>query len=92
MLFNFSFYIIREEELILKVYFIEFSSLSKTCGTQHQAPPRPEEDFGTTELDQLVCISNTELSILRCINHITFDSYLYKFKLHSENNLNILYF
>lgn len=53
-------------ELILKVYFIEFSSLWKTCGTQH--PMGHEEEIGTNnfclvELDLLMRISNMELMI-----------------------------
>lgn len=60
-LFNFFFYIggggLRE--LILKVYFIEFSSLWKTCGTRH--PMGHEEEMGTNnfclvELDPLLRI------------------------------------
>lgn len=46
--------------MILKVYFIEFSSLWKTCGTRH--PTGHEEEIGTydfclVELDPLLRIS-----------------------------------
>lgn len=53
-------------ELILKVYFIEFSSLWKTSGTQH--PIGHEEEIGTNnfclvELDLLMRISIMERMI-----------------------------
>lgn len=49
-------------ELSLKVYFIEFCSLWKTCGTQN--PMGHEEEIGTNnfcpvELDLLLRISTT---------------------------------
>lgn len=65
-------------ELILKVYFIEFSSLWKTCGTQR--PMGHEEEIGTNnfclvELDPLLRISNEELMI-HFISFIHFHPYL----------------
>lgn len=53
-------------ELILKVYFIEFSSLRKTCGTRHLMGHEEEmgtNDFCPVELDHLLRISNEALII-----------------------------
>lgn len=53
-------------ELILKVYFIEFSSLWKTCGTRHLMGHEEEmgtNDFCPVELDHLLRISNEALII-----------------------------
>ena len=52
-------------ELILKVYFIEFSSLWKTCGTRR--PMGHEEEIGTNnfclvEFDLFLRISDMELN------------------------------
>lgn len=53
-------------ELILKVYFTEFSSLWKTRGTRHRMGREVEigtNNFCQVELDHLLRISNTELLI-----------------------------
>ncbi len=65
-------------ELILKVYFIEFSSLWKTCGTRH--PMGHEEEIGTNnfclvELDPLLRISDMEHTI-PFVSFIHFHHYL----------------
>lgn len=66
--------------MILKVYFIEFSSLWKTCGTRH--PMGHEEEIGANnsclvELDPLLRISNME----RTIGFVSF-AHFYHYLLH----------
>lgn len=70
-------------ELILKVYFIEFSSLWKTCGSQ-QPMGREEEirtnNFCLVELDPVLRIFNMEPMI-----HLISFSHFHQYLLHRHS-------